>query len=58
VSSVKEVQQTIRRFAQNGVNVIGCVLNGLELGGRGYGYKYGYYTYEYKSTRSDDPSSS
>jgi tyrosine-protein kinase Etk/Wzc len=47
----REIELTMRRFAQNGVNLKGAILNGIEKRASAkYGYgAYGYYTYEYKS---------
>ncbi|RUO62637.1 polysaccharide biosynthesis tyrosine autokinase [Pseudidiomarina insulisalsae] len=41
----KEVEATVKRFAQNGTEVRGVILNGVERrasGSYGYGYSYGY----------------
>ncbi|RUO74530.1 tyrosine-protein kinase [Pseudidiomarina sediminum] len=46
---VKEVEVTVKRFAQNGIDVRGVILNSVERragAGYGYGYTYGY---SYKS---------
>lgn len=50
-NSVKEVEQTIKRFAQNGVSIKGTLLNKVRRTRSSYyGYGYGYgYGYEYKS---------
>ena len=50
-NSVKEVEQTIKRFAQNGVTIKGTLLNKVRRTRSSYyGYGYGYgYGYEYKS---------
>jgi tyrosine-protein kinase Etk/Wzc len=47
----REVIHTIRRFAQNGVEIRGAILNGVERKASGYyGYGYNYqYGYNYKS---------
>jgi tyrosine-protein kinase Etk/Wzc len=47
----REVIHTIRRFAQNGVEIRGAILNGVERKASGYyGYGYNYqYGYTYKS---------
>ncbi|CAB0151202.1 Putative tyrosine-protein kinase in cps region [Pseudidiomarina piscicola] len=47
----KEVEATVARFAQNGTDVRGVILNGVERRASGYyGYGYGYsYGYSYKS---------
>jgi len=46
----REVIHTIRRFAQNGVEIRGAILNGVERNASGYyGYGYNYqYGYSYK----------
>lgn len=48
---VREVEATVKRFAQNGVEIKGAVLNSVERKPSSYyGYGYGYgYGYEYKS---------
>ena len=50
-NSVKEVEQTIKRFTQNGVTIKGTLLNKVRRTRSSYyGYGYGYgYGYEYKS---------
>ncbi len=45
LNPVKEIAAARRRFEQNGVQVKGCILNGMERKAGGYGY--GYYNYEY-----------
>ncbi|WP_127347762.1 polysaccharide biosynthesis tyrosine autokinase [Pseudidiomarina mangrovi] len=47
----REIVHTIRRFAQNGVEIRGAILNGVERKASGYyGYGYNYqYGYTYKS---------
>lgn len=51
LNPAREVEVTLSRLEQNGVNVKGMVLNAVERNGsRYYGYdNYGYYQYEYKS---------
>lgn len=58
VNAQREVELTLRRFAQNGIPIKGAVLNGIQRRasrygyGYGYGYgRYGYYQYEYKADR-------
>lgn len=46
VNSVKEVDITLTRFAQNNVEIKGAILNCME---RRASNEYGYYTYEYKA---------
>lgn len=53
-STLGELQESIKRLAQAGVQVKGGIFNGLDLSkrrygyGYGYGYKYGYKRYGYK----------
>lgn len=51
LNPAREVELTIRRFAQNGINLKGAIFNGVEKRASAkYGYgAYGYYHYEYKS---------
>ncbi|CAM5300653.1 polysaccharide biosynthesis tyrosine autokinase [Thauera mechernichensis] len=56
MNALREVELTLRRFAQNGIPIKGAVLNGIQRRasryGYGYGYgRYGYYQYEYKADR-------
>lgn len=56
VNPAREVDITVRRFAQNGITVKGAIFNGLEkrasaYGRYGYG-GYGYYQYEYHSNKN------
>jgi len=48
-TTVKEVEVSIRRFEQNGVEVKGAILNLVMKKAAGY-YGYGYYHYSYEST--------
>ena len=53
VNPAREIDITVRRFAQNGIAIKGAIFNGLEkrasaYGRYGYG-GYGYYQYEYHS---------
>jgi tyrosine-protein kinase Etk/Wzc len=46
-SQIKEMVHTIKRFEQNGIDIKGVILNGVERKaaayyGYGYGYQYGY----------------
>ncbi|MGA3796598.1 polysaccharide biosynthesis tyrosine autokinase [Pseudomonas fluorescens] len=54
LNPVKEIELTIRRFAQNGVKLRGAIFNGvLRRASTSYGYEaYNYYQYEYKSDKS------
>ncbi|MEC4168265.1 polysaccharide biosynthesis tyrosine autokinase [Pseudomonas sp. MS-1(2024)] len=51
LNPAREVELTMRRFAQNGINLKGAIFNGVEKRASAkYGYgAYGYYNYEYKS---------
>lgn len=51
VNPAKEVELTIRRFAQNGIQLKGAVFNGVEKRAASY-YSYGNYNYEYASDKS------
>ncbi|WP_339527385.1 polysaccharide biosynthesis tyrosine autokinase [Pseudomonas sp. EL_65y_Pfl2_R96] len=50
----REIELTIRRFAQNGIELRGAIFNGVEKRASAkYGYgAYGYYNYEYQSDNS------
>ncbi len=48
-STVKEVEVSIRRFEQNGIEVKGAILNLVLKKAAGY-YGYGYYHYSYESS--------
>lgn len=50
----REIELTIRRFAQNGIELKGAIFNGVEKRASAkYGYgAYGYYNYEYQSDNS------
>ncbi|PQO99708.1 tyrosine-protein kinase [Pseudomonas frederiksbergensis] len=54
LNPAKEIELTIRRFAQNGIVLRGAIFNGVEKKASAkYGYgNYGYYQYEYQSDRS------
>ena len=51
LNPAREVELTMRRFAQNGINLKGAIFNGVEKRASAkYGYgAHGYYNYEYKS---------
>lgn len=51
LNPVREIELTMRRFAQNGIELKGAIFNGVEKRASAkYGYgAYGYYNYEYKS---------
>ncbi len=48
VNTLKEVQTSLSRFEQNGIQVKGVILNSIFRRATGY-QDYGYYEYEYKS---------
>jgi tyrosine-protein kinase Etk/Wzc len=54
VNPAKEIELTIRRFAQNGIELKGAVFNGVEKRAASYygNGGYGYYNYEYASDKS------
>jgi len=54
VNPAKEIEMTIRRFAQNGIELKGAVFNGVEKRAASYygNGNYGYYNYEYASDKS------
>lgn len=51
LNPAREIELTIRRFNQNGIQLKGAIFNGVEKRASAkYGYgAYGYYNYEYKS---------
>lgn len=53
LNPARELELTIRRFAQNGIELKGAIFNGVEKRASAYGYgEYGYYHYEYKSDKT------
>ena len=54
LNPAREVELTMRRFAQNGIDLKGAIFNGIEKRASAkYGYgAYGYYNYEYKSDKA------
>ncbi|WP_371369240.1 polysaccharide biosynthesis tyrosine autokinase [Pseudomonas sp. QL9] len=54
LNPAREIDLTIRRFAQNGIELKGAIFNGVEKRASAYyGYGgYGYYHYEYKSDKA------
>ncbi|MFJ4586580.1 polysaccharide biosynthesis tyrosine autokinase [Pseudomonas moraviensis] len=52
VNPAKEIELTIRRFAQNGIELKGAVFNGVEKRAASYYGGNGYYNYEYASDKS------
>lgn len=53
MNTVKEVQVSIRRFEQNGVEVKGCILNSVIKKASSY-YSYGYSHYDYSYSNKND----
>ncbi|KAA0690827.1 tyrosine-protein kinase [Halopseudomonas laoshanensis] len=50
LNPAKEIQATLQRFRNNGIEIKGAIFNAVEKKASGYGYgNYGYYQYEYKS---------
>ncbi|WP_341706928.1 polysaccharide biosynthesis tyrosine autokinase [Halopseudomonas sp.] len=50
LNPLKEIEQTLLRFRNNGVEIKGAIFNAVEKKASAYGYgNYGYYQYEYKS---------
>ncbi len=49
VNTVKEMEISIRRFNQNGIEIRGVILNAVEKRASSYYGDYGYYQYEYRS---------
>ena len=50
LNPVKEIEQTLQRFRNNGVEIKGAIFNAVEKKASAYGYgNYSYYQYEYKS---------
>ncbi|MHB2248878.1 polysaccharide biosynthesis tyrosine autokinase [Pseudomonas fitomaticsae] len=52
VNPSKEIEMTIRRFAQNGIELKGAVFNGVEKRAASYYGNGSYYNYEYASDQS------
>lgn len=50
VTSVKEIEATMRRCEQNGIKIRGCILNGIVKKAGYYDFgQYGYYGYSYNN---------
>lgn len=50
LNPVKEVELTVQRFRNSGIEIKGAIFNAVEKKSAAYGYgDYGYYQYEYKS---------
>ncbi|WP_208950334.1 polysaccharide biosynthesis tyrosine autokinase [Rahnella sp. ChDrAdgB13] len=55
VNTPKEMEVSIRRLAQSGVEIKGCILNGVvKKASNYYGYGYNHYGYEYSDKISDE----
>lgn len=52
VNPAKEIEMTIRRFSQNGIELKGAVFNGVEKRAASYYGNGSYYNYEYASDQS------
>ncbi|WP_460136617.1 polysaccharide biosynthesis tyrosine autokinase [Pseudomonas sp. S1_E04] len=54
MTPTREIELTIRRFAQNGISLKGAIFNGVKRrASANYGYSnYGYYHYDYKSDKA------
>lgn len=50
INPVREIDLTVRRFAQNGVEIKGAIFNGVEKRAASYG-RYHYYQYAYQSDK-------
>ncbi|HAV2277237.1 TPA: polysaccharide biosynthesis tyrosine autokinase [Serratia marcescens] len=50
-NTVKEIEVSMKRFEQSGVNVKGCILNGMVKKASSY-YGYGYSNYDYNYTET------
>lgn len=49
-NTVKDIEVSVKRLEQSGVNIKGCILNGIiKKANSYYGYGYNHYTYEYKN---------
>lgn len=51
LNPAREIQLTLRRFSQNGVEIKGAIFNGIEKRASSYG-GYHYYQYEYSSDKA------
>ncbi|WP_417315582.1 polysaccharide biosynthesis tyrosine autokinase [Cycloclasticus pugetii] len=50
MNPAREIEQTLLRFRNNGIEIKGAIFNAVEKKASAYGYgNYGYYQYEYKS---------
>ncbi|HBW7964037.1 TPA: polysaccharide biosynthesis tyrosine autokinase [Klebsiella pneumoniae] len=51
-NTIKEIEISVRRFEQNGIQIKGAILNGLvKRASSYYGYGYNHYGYEYKDKK-------
>ncbi|WP_068804591.1 polysaccharide biosynthesis tyrosine autokinase [Thauera phenolivorans] len=51
MNGAREIELTVRRFAQNGIDIKGAIFNGIQKRAAAYG-SYHYYQYEYKSEKA------
>ncbi|HGY1288717.1 TPA: polysaccharide biosynthesis tyrosine autokinase [Raoultella ornithinolytica] len=51
-NTAKEIEVSVKRFEQSGVNVKGCILNGVVKKASSY-YTYGYDNYDYSYTKKE-----
>ncbi len=52
LNPVREIELTLQRFRNNGIEIKGAIFNAVEKKSAAYGYgNYGYYQYEYKSDK-------
>ena len=51
VNTLKEIEVSINRFEQNGIEIKGVILNSVIKKASNYYGDYGYYEYEYKSAK-------
>ncbi len=51
-NTAKEMEVSIRRFAQSGIDIKGCILNGIiKKASSYYGYGYSHYGYSYENNK-------
>ncbi|MEG3130365.1 polysaccharide biosynthesis tyrosine autokinase [Pantoea cypripedii] len=54
LNTAREMEVSIKRFMQSGIDIKGCILNGTEKRMSGYyGYSYNNYGYSYSNSKSD-----
>lgn len=53
INTTKEIEVSVKRFEQGGINVKGCILNGVvKKASSYYGYGYSHYGYSYSESES------